>query len=148
MAGEWTPTVAKRTGRYSFKRGDGRTLSCFVFSCLSAAGDATAITLSSLLTTAYGAKESEKLMYDFAGSSLYWVNYVAGAVTPTTESQIILYDENSISIFDSTVGTAATSEGWAGNVDSTGYPPIISPSITITTLAADKTATIYFWFIK
>jgi hypothetical protein len=147
MAGEWTPTVTKRDGHYSFKRGDGRTLSCFVFTCLSGAGHATGITLDSLLTTAYGAKEAERLMYDFAGSSLYWVNYIAGAVTPTTESQIIVYNENSISVFDSTVTTAATSQGWAGNVD-TEYHPLISPIITITTLAADKTATIYFWFIK
>lgn len=147
MAGEWTPTVAKRTGRYSFERGDGRKLSCFVFTCLSAAGHATGITLSSLLTTAYGAKESEKLMYDFAGSSLYWVYYVAGTVTPTTEAQIIVYDENSISVFDETVNTAATSESFSGIVDKV-YAPIVSPSITITTLAADKTATIYFWFIK
>jgi hypothetical protein len=147
MAGEWTPTVAKRTGRYSFKRGDGRTISCFVFSCLSGTGHATGITLSSLLTTAYGAKESEKLMYDFAGSSLYWVNYVAGAVTPTTEAVITVYDENSLSLFAQTVGTAATSEGWAGTADTT-YAPIVAPIITITTLAGTKTATIYFWFIK
>lgn len=143
----WTPTVAKRTGRYTFKRGDGRMLICYVFSCASDAGHATGKTLASLLTTTYGAKESERLMKQFAGSSLYWVYYVAGSATPTTESQIIVYDENSIVVFDETVGTAATNEGFAGTVD-TVYAPLVSPIITITTLANEKTATIDFWFLK
>jgi hypothetical protein len=142
-----TKTIAKLSPRHTFKRGDGRMLFCYALTCVSDTGASGDITLSTALETAYGAKESERLMEQMGTFSLYWINYVTG--TATKEATITVDDELGLLLFSGTVTTAETSQGWIGT-KTTVNAPMTDAIIACGALAdaATKTATIYFWFIK
>jgi hypothetical protein len=142
-----TKTIAKLSPRHTFKRGDGRMLFCYALTCVSDTGASGDITLSTALETAYGAKESERLMEQMGTFSLYWINYVTG--TATKEATITVDDELGLLLFSEAVTTAETSQGWIGTKD-TVNAPMTDAIIACGALAdaATKTATIYFWFIK
>jgi hypothetical protein len=154
----WTSiSVIKRDPKHTFVRGDGRILTCFQLDGVSAAGASGDLTLSTELTTTYGANESERLMQNVRGSNLYWVYYVpaASGTVPTTQGTIEVNNEFNMVLFTGTVATVGVAEGFNGllTVPAANYagitaPPLTDAIIALGTLAATKTASYYFWFIK
>ena len=141
----WTVTAAYCDGSpYSW--GSNTYLFCFDISVLSDAGSSGDQVLSTLLTTAYGKKESDRLMRSIEGAALYWVDYTPGAVTPTTESTITIDKENGYLFFSEAVTTAATAQGWKGDTDTGRLMPLTEVTLAMTTLANAKNATIRLWF--
>ena len=143
----WTKAVTKLSPQHNIKRGDGRKYLCYkmtVVSDTSASGD---ITLSTELNTTYGAKESERLMREFYGSALYFIQFVAG--TSTEEPTLTVDDEHGLLLFSEAITDGEINQAWAGNKD-TAYAPMLDAIIACGALAAaaTKTATFYFWFIK
>lgn len=141
----WTKAVTLLSPRWAFKRGDGTELYCFQLDVTSDASSSGDITLSTELTTTYGAKESERMMEKIEGSSLHWITYIAGSVTPTTASTITVDDQLGLLLFSEAVSVAGTDQAWAGIKD-TVDAPLTDAIIAMTTLANEKTATVYFWF--
>jgi len=147
MAADWTVVTAAVCDGSPYAWGDNSYLYCYKISATSNADSSGDHTLSTMLTTAYGAQESEKRMRQLAGTTLFWVDYEPGSVTPTTETQITIDKETTALIFDETVTTAATAQSWRGNNDTTSYAPITDVTIAMTTLADTKTANVYLWFL-
>jgi hypothetical protein len=146
----WTAApLTKLSPKYSFERGDGMTLYCFKIAGTSAAGATGDLTLSTELTSTYGKNESERVMQNIRGSTLYWIDYIASGApdAPTSASTIAVDNENGLEIFTDDVGTAANSEGFKGNLV-TSFPPLIDPILSMSTLGATKKADFYFWFIR
>jgi hypothetical protein len=154
----WTSiSVIKKDPQHIFVRGDGRVLTCFQLDGVSAAGASGDLTLSTELTTTYGAGVSEQLMQTVRGSSLHWVYYVPGVApnVPTTQGTIEVNNEFNMVLFTGTVATVGVAEGFNGllTVPAANYagvtaPPLTDAIIALGTLAATKTASYYFWFIK
>ena len=148
IAVDWTVVTAVQNDGAPYAWGGGCYMYCYKVSMLSNAADASGDwTLSTMLTTAYGAQSADRLMRQLEGTALFWVDYEPGATAPDTEAQITIDKETGALIFDSTVTTAATAEGWAGNIDTTSYAPITDVTLAVGTPGNAKTLNIYLWFL-
>ena len=146
----WTVAVTKRDGHYSFKRGDGRELFCFKMTVVSDTSGSGDITLSTELTTTYGAKESDRIMEQMGAFSVHNVYFVPG--TSTEEPTLTIDNEDGVLIFTDGITDGTVTERLPGAAEEIGKlaPPMTDAIIACETLAAaaTKTATFYFWFIR
>ena len=146
----WTVAVTKNAGQWAYKRGDGRELFCFkmaVVSDTSASGD---ITLSTELTTTYGAKESDRIMEKLGAFAVHNVYFVAG--TSTAEPTLTIDNQDEVLIFTSAITDGTANEFLEGGVETAGRPqPVMTDAIIACGALAEattKTATFYLWLIR
>ena len=158
MAAAGTMTATQCAGSpYSW--GNNVQMYCFEILHISGSSASGDKVLSTMLETAYGAQQKDKLMRAIAGHALYWVDYLAsGAANAPTTAALITIDKEGMTvagasaatagalIFSETVATAATSEGWPGDIDTGKLVPITDVTLAMGTLADTKRAVVRLWF--
>jgi hypothetical protein len=143
----WTVTA---TLHKEFEASDATKIGVFRLACLADANASGDFTLSTLLTTAYGATKAQMLMDMFVrGARPYQLVYLptAGATEPTSNPTITLDDQDGVLIYTKQ-HTAAT--GLVEIIDNShgGLVYVYDLIFASTTLANTKTCSVDIWMIK
>lgn len=132
----------------TFDHKNEQELSLLKVTGTSDAGNSGDLKMSTGLIATHGADQGRLYWERLQGGFLYAVEFVPGAVTPTTQTTITIDTADGTLIFSEELAVAGTGEMFSGKVDSDFLVPLIDFIFAATTLAADKTAIFYIWILR